>query len=150
MRTPPLVFIIIAIALLATLFFFARPLTSLSPNQNQTAGAGNSDQKEILLKVLHQYKNGAHVYVGELELPTPCHTIEAESVVLESYPEQVKVVLSTKEGVGICTQVVTSRKFKVAFQASKEANVSISFNGESARFEIEEAPPTLNLEAMPL
>lgn len=152
MRTTPLVLIVATIAILAALFFFAKPLVSISPNTNQPAGVGNVTDPDTrpVIKVLHQYKTGAHVYVGELELPTPCHSIEAESVVLESYPEQVQVILSTKEGEGICAQVITPKKFKVAFQASKEASVNVSLNGGAVRFEVGEAPPSLNLEAMPL
>jgi len=103
------------------------------------------------IPVLHQYRHGAHIYVGELEVPSICHRIDAESIVRESYPEQVSINLSVlTDGEGSCEQRETLKRFKVAFQASPEARVSVFLDGERSTFVITEAASTSSLEAIPI
>lgn len=59
------------------------------------------------------------------EKPTPCHEVKHDSVILESYPEQVTVNLSilSPEPDVICAQVEEDFEVAGLFQASKEAKV---------------------------
>lgn len=59
-------------------------------------------------------------------LPNPCYTIKTESIVAESYPEQVTVTSTiTKPSADlICTQVIQEVHEVGEFQASESASVS--------------------------
>ena len=77
----------------------------------------------------HYFIDGVHTLVGEINFPTPCDLLEAESTVLESFPEQVIIDFSVINNTEVCTQVVTAQRFKVDFQASAEASISALFMG---------------------
>ena len=104
----------------------------------------------IEIPALHQYRHGAHSYVGEVSMPSSCYRLESQSTVRESYPEQVKIdLLSVPESdESLCdTSSTTMRRFKVAFQASPEAQISVYFDGKPATFIITEATSSVSLEA---
>ncbi|HYF10341.1 MAG TPA: hypothetical protein VD967_01930, partial [Candidatus Paceibacterota bacterium] len=69
------------------------------------------------IPALHQYRHGAHAYVGEVYVPSTCHRVDAESVVRESYPEQVSVNLSIvpDSRQEACEEKAVPKRFKVAF-----------------------------------
>lgn len=100
--------------------------------------------------VAHQYKNGIHTYVGEVESPTPCYVVTGEAIVRESYPEQVDIRIETQNSGEICTQVITLKKFRVSFHASDKAVIRAFLNGVPVLFKVEEAPASLNLESVTL
>lgn len=88
------------------------------------------------IPVTHQFKNGLHTYVGSIDTPTPCHSIEGTAIVKESYPEQVDIRIETKESEGICAQVITAKKFKVSFSASQNPVVRAFINGTPVLLEV--------------
>lgn len=59
-------------------------------------------------------------------LPTPCHEFKTQEIVLESYPEQVSVLLTITPPAQdvICTQVIQEVEKTGIFQASEKAKVS--------------------------
>lgn len=78
-----------------------------------------ADIKRVNAK--HFFIDGVHTLVGEINLPTPCDLLEAEALVMESFPEQVLIDFSIINNSEACIQVVTAQRFKVAAQASSEA-----------------------------
>ena len=81
------------------------------------------------ITVNHYFDNGSHSLEGTLTLPTPCHTLDYNTVVAESMPEQVMVNFTTKPGEGLCTQVLSDKFFRVTFNASKDAVISATLDG---------------------
>lgn len=77
----------------------------------------------------HYFIDGVHTLVGEVNFPTPCDLLEADAVVMESFPEQVVVDFSVINNAESCAQVVTAQRFMVDFQASSEASISARFMG---------------------
>lgn len=77
----------------------------------------------------HFYIDGVHTFVGQVELPTPCDLLEAESVVAESYPEQVTINFNVINNSEVCAQVITAQRFKVSATASAEATVRATLMG---------------------
>lgn len=77
----------------------------------------------------HYYTDGVHTLVGEINFPTPCDLLEAEAVVMESYPEQVLINFEVINNSDTCAQVITAQRFKVEAQASLEASFSARFIG---------------------
>lgn len=77
----------------------------------------------------HYYINGLHTLVGEINFPTPCDLLEAEALVMESYPEQVLINFNVINNAENCAQVITAQRFKVEAKASAEATFSAKFLG---------------------
>jgi hypothetical protein len=67
-------------------------------------------------------------YEIEGELPSPCHTASVQALVLESYPEQVSVILkiTPPDQDTMCTTVLKEFEDKGTFSASEKAKVSFS------------------------
>lgn len=65
-------------------------------------------------------------------LPTPCHEVKTEEIVLESYPEQVSVLLTiTPPSSDVaCIQVIKEFEKEGTFQASEKAKVSFLIEEE--------------------
>ncbi len=87
----------------------------------------------------HFFIDGVHTIVGEVLMPTPCDLLTTESVVAESYPEQVTFAFSVVNTTDSCAQVVTSQRFKVEATASKLANLKATFMGQSVELNLTEA-----------
>ena len=134
---------LVAIGVLAILFY-PRILDVIK----ETGGTQQTGALTLAKPLTHQYKKGAHVYIGTVTTPTPCYEVSAEAIVRESYPEQVTIdVTITPPGSDvICIQVISEKKFKVAFQGSQEAVVEVRVNGAEAIWTSEEAPANINLE----
>ena len=91
------------------------------------------------IKIAHVFADGMHTLTGEINLPTPCHTLQQEVFIAELYPEQVTIVFETNSEVDSCVQMITPEPFVVSFVASKEADFSITLNDKDIPFEVIEA-----------
>ena len=69
-------------------------------------------------------------YFGTLQAPTPCHEVKVDSIVAESYPEQVSLNIKTEDSGQVCTQVITPKKFSGTINVSKDAKFTISYNNK--------------------
>lgn len=78
----------------------------------------------------HQWKNGKHVIVGEIEFPNPCYILSTNTTVAESMPEQVTIAFKAETSGEVCAQVITKERFKVEFNASKDASIKATWNGK--------------------
>ena len=139
--------------LLALTFFGALPFIGfcagvwyqkqISPIQDGGVVVTDTDKKEAPKTIVSSnkvslktnFKNGLLNYSGSAQLPTPCHELDVQTTVAESYPEQVQVRLKIqdpKEGTN-CAQVVTEKEFSGQLQVSKNASVSVYLNDELVR-----------------
>lgn len=84
----------------------------------------------------HYFIDGEHTLVGEVNMPTPCDLLEAETLVMESYPEQVLVAFTVINSTDSCTQVITPQRFKIEAVASEEASFSATFMGRSVELNL--------------
>lgn len=87
------------------------------------------------------FDDGTHTLVGEVVMPTPCDLLEVDAVVAESFPEQVTVrfsVVNNSEG-GVCAQVLTPQRFSVSFDASADARIRATYEGEDVELNLIEA-----------
>ena len=46
------------------------------------------------IRIIRSYENGSHTFSGTVSLPTPCHTLSSDLLVLESFPEQLHLRLT--------------------------------------------------------
>lgn len=77
----------------------------------------------------HYFIDGEHTFVGEILLPTPCDLLTTEAVVMESFPEQIKLEFSVINNSEMCAQVVTPQRFLISAKASNAATVTAVFMG---------------------
>jgi hypothetical protein len=87
----------------------------------------------------HFYINGVHTIVGDLAMPTPCDLLTTESIVAESFPEQVTFAFDVVNTTEVCAQVVTNQRFKIDAQASNQANLKATFMGQPVELNLVEA-----------
>lgn len=94
------------------------------------------DMYEKTVDVKHQYKDGKHIFAGTLEVPTPCHKVEATVI-----PGDVAVLnLEVKDSGGVCAQVITDANFYVEHMGPQELLFVGRLNGEPVnlnKFEID-------------
>lgn len=121
----------------------ATPATQTS--QNEIPGTVLSEDV-MRINAKHSFKNGKHIVAGEIEVPTPCHSLSVETLFRESDPEQVTLAFETKSDVDVCAQVISSRRFKIEFNADQNASIGATFNGEEAILNLIEAGPNEDLD----
>ncbi len=105
-----------------------------------------SEQEIVTVK--HAYKDGKHIVVGSLMVPTPCDQLSWDVRVAESMPEQISIAFTTtkKEGTEVCPQVLTAKQFKVEATASSSATWSATLDETPLRLNIIEAGEGEDLE----
>ncbi len=79
------------------------------------------------------YENGVLEYSFEVQKPTPCHSVEVEEIVMESFPVQIRIdaqIVSPSEDV-MCSQVISPETITGSFQTEQFESVEIFVNGEN-------------------
>ncbi len=134
--------VIIAIAILLAGLLYDQfrlrtnvPVDGIQPEDIVRPGFPNAGH----ITVRHDFAGGMHTYSGILTLPDPCHEINAQAIMMESFPEQVRIEITTRRDQDVlCAQVLTDKPFSVSFQASEQAQVQALLNGK--RVELIEHP----------
>ncbi|MEZ4104330.1 MAG: hypothetical protein R3B60_03525 [Candidatus Paceibacterota bacterium] len=108
--------------------------TDEEENVEPTEQAEVPDPKRIDAK--HFYIDGTHTFVGEITMPTPCDLVDVSAMVMESYPEQIKLDFKVINTADTCAQVLTNQRFSVEATASREATVTATFNGQPAELNL--------------
>lgn len=98
--------------------------------------ATDTSSGDETISVARTYVSGIHTYVGEINLPTPCHELLHTVMIAESYPEQVAINFLTQTETAMCAEYITPEPFAVSFQASKDATVTMTLNGEKLPYKI--------------
>ncbi|MCR4283913.1 MAG: hypothetical protein NUV64_01155 [Parcubacteria group bacterium] len=106
---------------------------------------------EKIITAKHQFKDGTHTIVGEIDMPTPCHLLDWDVIIAESFPEQVTINFnSIYESRDVCAQVVTPQRFKVTFEASENAVISATLDGKKIILNLIEALKGEDLDSFEL
>lgn len=94
------------------------------------------------ISAVHFFDDGSHTFAGEIDMPTPCDLLEVDAVVMESFPEQIRLEFSViSEDTDLCAQVITPQRFMVQVDASEEATVTAELMGRSVELNLREAQP---------
>jgi len=101
---------------------------SAKPNGSQVGWKTLVQTNQITVKT--KYEGGVLKYAGTVQIPTPCYKLKDETVVLESFPEQVQIRLAVVQTRGICAQVITNKEFSGQVKVSEKAVISVFLNGE--------------------
>jgi len=79
--------------------------------------------------VEHLFDDGIHTISGVATLPTPCHELQENIRIAESFPEQVSIDLSIVDTGGICIQVIDEREFSIDVEVDVAATFTLSIDG---------------------
>lgn len=93
------------------------------------------------IDVKHYFIDGKHTLVGEVNLPTPCDLLEANAVVMESFPEQVRIEFRVINNSNTCEQTITAARFSVEALASEKASFNGQFMGRAIELNLIPAAP---------
>lgn len=108
------------------------PVTISSVTSGTKTGSSKSVVSSDKVSLKTSFKNGVLNYSGNVLLPTPCHELDVQTTVAESFPEQVQIRIKIQDPkVGmICAQVFTEKEFSGELQVSENASVSVYLNDE--------------------
>lgn len=132
--------VILFILVIVGMFMFSSFKNEEIQNTNPEENIEPNEQAEVptpkRIDAKHFYIDSKHTFVGEMVMPTPCDLLDVSAVVMESYPEQVRLdfkVVNTSEN---CAQVLTNQRFSVEAIASEEAKITATFNDEPAELNL--------------
>jgi hypothetical protein len=111
----------------------------VTPADSEESSISTNPYNITRIEGKHFFINGVHTIVGEIVMPTPCDLLTTEARIAESYPEQVTFNFTVLNTTDVCAQVVTSQRFKVEAQASKDANLTATFMGVPVALNLVEA-----------
>ncbi len=89
--------------------------------------------EKISLKT--SFRNGKLEYSGTVQLPTPCHKLDIQTTIAESYPEQVQISLEIMDPdpETLCASVMEEKEFSGELSVSANASISVSLNGDRVK-----------------
>ncbi len=120
---------IISIFIIALLVLAALCFLSLKANKNNLSEVEIPQDQEVFertIDVKHQYKDGKHIFAGTLEVPTPCHFVEATI----NEGEVSELNLEVKDSGEICAQVISQANFYVEHEGPENMLFVGRLNGE--------------------
>lgn len=115
--------VILLIVLYGYEFIFKKPVIE-SPTISE-----NPDLYIPTLEIKEQYVDSIYTFVGNLEVPTPCHTIKSNVNMLSEGVYQIEVTTVAPSADTICAQVITEKSYKVSFEAGEDIDVTALING---------------------
>jgi hypothetical protein len=117
-------------------------------NSNQTAEPLPDSQVEedpyaniTRVDAKHFLNGNEHTLIGELVLPTPCDLLSHETVIRESFPEQVEILFTVENESSNCIQVLSTQRFSVSVNVSPQASFSAKLNGRDIELNLIPANP---------
>jgi len=106
-----------------------------APEDNNNTGS-ELQPEAMMITAKHSFAGGKHIVAGEVQVPTPCTSLDVKAVVGGTDSSQVTLVFQTINESEACVQVIANRRFKVEFNAPEKAEITATWNG---------APAVLNL-----
>lgn len=133
-KTTKISVILIIILIVVWIFYAVGKDSAQNDTTREDLVEMEENRPEISINTKHQYKDGMHVFVGTLEIPSPCHSYNAE--IVEGNPFEVKLSITDPAEGEVCAQVITNRDFKVSYEASQDTQFFGTLNGEKIEFNL--------------
>jgi len=128
---------ILALILIAGGFYYSYRSNTADKLEYESPIPEEEENETVqIIQTKHQYKNGTHTYVGEINLPTPCDVLNHEVVPAVGSTTSFSIAFTTSNTSDVCAQVITPRAFKVVFKAGESIQVSATLNGAPLRLNI--------------
>lgn len=132
---------IVAILLIGAGFYFSSKTAEVTP----VVGENEEDAiAPVTLDVKHQYINGTHTILGVVDLPTPCHSLQA-SQTLNKDATVATIALQSTSTAEVCAQVISPKTFKTQFTGPINMDIVATFNGKSLNLNIFEVPANADI-----
>lgn len=93
-----------------------------------------------IVNVKHQYKDGTHTYVGEFQLPTPCHQLSHEVKMDANASGSVSISFRSRASGEVCVQVITAKEFHVSFAGPLRVTLTVTRDGNPVTFNLFDVP----------
>lgn len=140
-----LIGVVVVVLLAFGIYWLVSPSTPEATDTTQTPVT--QDEYVQMVNVKHQYKNGRHTYVGEIDLPTPCHSLMSSYNKDANSTTGYTLVFTSSSTAEMCAQVITSKPFKLSFEAVKDIVLSATLNGKKLRLNLFEVPDNQDLDS---
>lgn len=141
--------IIIIVLLIIGIFswqYYAKSRNAENGNNQNNATTTEEETTAMLITAKHQFKDGKHIVAGEVNLPTPCHSLTSDIQIAKSNPEQVTIKFTSASQAEFCAQVITPERFKIEFEASGNAVIKATWNGADANLNLVPVAPGEDIE----
>lgn len=140
-----ILFLLIILFLVSAIYYNKNKASQdIDPRQN--AISEEMQRSDTTINVKHQYKDGTHVYVGQVELPTPCHSYNVSGIQREEDLVEIAIEISDPSTDDVCAQVIVQKTFRVSFQGSEDIGVIASINGEIVNLNEFEVSPDKDID----
>jgi len=113
--------------LLLAYFFNENKIKNDANIQRQQALEENEQRSNATLNTKYQFKDGKHIFVGLIELPTPCHEFNTS---VEKGETETFLNIETFSDVDVCAEVVTQKEFRIEFSGTADENIIAKLNNE--------------------
>lgn len=127
---------VVALIVVGLVFWYRSTSSSdaIAPRDSETVQNAPSETAEAPMRIIakHQFKDGLHIVAGEVSVPTPCHSLDAQARALSPASSQISINFTTATQGDICAQVITQARFKVEFDGPENAQISATWNGKPA------------------
>lgn len=139
-----IIILIVVIVVIVVIGFFSNK----DPKVNESQNNQEEEQSDFLetLTVKYQYKDGVHTFVGNLELPNPCYTYNAEITDTEDPDTKNLMVTYVETEDEICAQVITNATYRVSYTGPQDLNFKAFVNGEERRLNPFEIPDDMDID----
>ncbi len=87
--------------------------------------------------VKYQYKDDMHVFVGEIDLPTPCHSLKNK---ITNNGDITEVFLSIVNDGEVCAQVISTESYVINIPAKRDQTIIFYLDNEIVNLDIFEIP----------
>lgn len=142
---------IIIIAVLILVLLAITFVSQTLPSKEAEAPLINQEEQEDAfvepLTIKHQYKDGMHTFVGDIELPTPCYAYNA--FIEDTDDEKVKNIVveyQKDENIDSCVQVITTANFRIAYEGPEDLQFNLLENGQPRRLNMYEIPDHVDID----
>ena len=98
----------------------------------------------ITINTKHQFRDGAHTFVGLIELPASCYSHDVDVVEGDEITE-IALTYEKEEG-QVCDEVIKQQEFRITFEAAEDADIIATINGELVNFNVFEVGPDENID----
>ncbi len=89
----------------------------------------STDTTTSTIELKEQYKNLTYTFVGSIQTPTPCHSVESKVNKISDNTYQIQLTTVAPGKDVVCAQVITDKVFKVSFQAPEDIQVEATVDG---------------------
>ena len=128
--TKKIIIIFVLIIVLLGIIYFSNVFINKKDSDAQFEQVNNSEKIIRTLDIKHQYQDGIHIFVGNLELPTSCHSFNV--FIEEGEVEEKNLIIETvaPEKEEFCAQAISNKTYRAVYEGDEDLVFRAFVNGE--------------------